>query len=61
MEYAHPPREGQRGRGLGVLMFIAILFLVVVGVVYGGVYLYKQKLEESLTGLHANFHSWKKI
>ncbi len=51
MEYAHPPREGQRGRGLGVLMFIAILFLVVVGVVYGGVYLYKQKLEESLDGL----------
>lgn len=51
MEYAHPPRQGERGRGLGILVFIATLFLVVVGAAYGGVYFYKQSLEESLDGL----------
>lgn len=51
MEYAHPPRQGERGRGLGILVFIAILFLIVVGAVYGGVYFSRQNLEESLDGL----------
>lgn len=49
MEYARPPRQG--GRGLGILVVIAVLFVVVVGGVWGGVYLYRQNLEEALDGL----------
>ncbi|OGZ43042.1 MAG: hypothetical protein A2719_01615 [Candidatus Ryanbacteria bacterium RIFCSPHIGHO2_01_FULL_45_22] len=51
MEYAHPSRQSEGGRGLGILTIIALLFLVVVGGVYGGVYLYRQNLEKSLDGL----------
>lgn len=51
MEYARPPRQGERGRGFGALLFIATLFLIVVGAAYGGVRFYKQTLEESLDGL----------
>ena len=49
MEYAHPPRQG--GRGLGILVVIAIVFLIVVGGAYGGVYFYRQGREKSLDGL----------
>ncbi|OGZ46321.1 MAG: hypothetical protein A3J54_00565 [Candidatus Ryanbacteria bacterium RIFCSPHIGHO2_02_FULL_45_13b] len=48
MEYARPPR--QSGGGLGILVIIAILFLVGVGGVYGGAYVYRQNAEESLDG-----------
>lgn len=51
MEYAQPARTREKGSGLGVLMFIAFLFLVIVGLVYGGIYFYRQNLEESLDGL----------
>lgn len=50
MEYAHPSRQSE-GRGLGILTIIALLFLVAVGGVYGGVYVYRQNLEKSLDGL----------
>ena len=49
MEYARP--LGEKGRGLGILVLIAALFLVISGVVYGGAYFYRQNLEESLDGL----------
>lgn len=48
MEYARPPST--RGGGLGILVIIAVLFVMVMGGVYGGVYLYRQNLEESLDG-----------
>ena len=49
MEYAKPPRV--KGRGLGILVFIATLFFALTGIAYGGVYYYRQNLEESLDGL----------
>ncbi|TSC73405.1 MAG: Uncharacterized protein G01um101470_96 [Parcubacteria group bacterium Gr01-1014_70] len=51
MEYAHPARESSAGRGMGILTFIAAIFLVLVGLGYGGVYFYRQSLEEALDGL----------
>ncbi len=58
MEYAHPPRQG--GRGLGVLVVIAFLFVVVVGGVYGGIYYYRQNLEKSLDGLTSELSQLEK-
>lgn len=51
MEYARPSQKNKTGRGAGVLVFIATLFLVGVGATYGGVYFYRQNLEETLDGL----------
>lgn len=51
MEYAQPARGGGKGKGLGILLFIAVLFVAIVGLIYGGVYLYRQNLEKSLDGL----------
>ena len=50
IEYAKPA-PGQAGKGLGILVFIAFLFLVAVGLVYGGIFLYKRSLDESLISL----------
>ncbi|GEM_PF-5895542 len=49
--YAAPPTDRSKGKGLGVLTFIASIFLVIVGILYGGVYFYKQSLMETLDGL----------
>lgn len=51
MEYARSPRRSESGRGLGILVFIATLFLVLVGIAYGGIYYYRKNLEQSLDGL----------
>jgi hypothetical protein len=52
MEYAKPAQAGgKKGRGLGILTFIAFLFFMIVGLVYGGIFFYKRSLEQSLDGL----------
>jgi Tfp pilus assembly protein PilN len=38
-------------KGIGVLMFLALLFFVVAGLVYGGMYFYRQNAEKTLDGL----------
>ena len=51
MEYARSPRRGEAGRGMGILVFIATLFLVLVVGAWGGIYYYKQSLTQTLDGL----------
>ena len=51
MEYARSPHRGESGRWLGALVLIAALFLALVGIAYGGIYYYRQNLEQSLDGL----------
>lgn len=46
IEYAKP--APQIGKGLGILVFIAFLFLAVVSLIYGGIFFYKRSLNESL-------------
>jgi len=49
--YAGPPTGRAKGKGFGILTFMAFLFLLIVGILYGGVYFYKQGLIKTLDGL----------
>lgn len=51
MDYAPSFRAKEKGRGLGILLFVAVLFLVLVGLAYGGIYFYRQSAQETLDGL----------
>jgi hypothetical protein len=52
MEYASRFKEGGSAKkGLGILTFVAFLFLVIVGIAYGGVHYYKQNAINALDGL----------
>ncbi len=50
IEYAKPAPM-QSGKGISVLVFLAFFFLVAVGLVYGGIVLYKRSIDESLISL----------
>lgn len=45
---SEPPKTA---RGLGILVTVAVLFLVAVGIAYGGIVLYRRSLAERLIGL----------